>query len=152
VREALGQADIGHLAQRNYQTLSGGERQRVHFARALAQLKAGRTLETRQVLFLDEPISSLDLRHQLALLQEARRLAQAGLAIVAVLHDLQLASSIGDELALMDQGRLIARGAPDDVLTPARLAEFFGVSLTTRRLPPHPWRLVSGYVDAVSAP
>lgn len=143
-REALDQADIADLAHRNYQTLSGGERQRVHFARVLAQLKAGRTVETRQVLFLDEPIASLDLKHQLALLQEARRLVQGGLAIVAVLHDLQLAASMGDELALMHDGRLIVRGAPKDVLTPERLAAFFGVSLTAQHLPPQPWKLVSG--------
>jgi iron complex transport system ATP-binding protein len=139
--DALAQADVAHLAQRNYQTLSGGERQRVHFARVLAQLQAGRTVEARQMLFLDEPIASLDLKHQLALLDTAKDLAQEGLAIVAVLHDLQLAAGLGADLVLMHGGRLVRRGKPEAVLTPATLAEVFGVTLIPSVLPPNPWRL-----------
>jgi iron complex transport system ATP-binding protein len=138
---ALDRADVAHLAARNYQTLSGGERQRVHFARVLAQLAAGRTVEDRQILFLDEPIASLDLKHQLALLETAQDLARDGLTVVAVLHDLQLAAGIGDDVVLMNQGRLVARGAPHAVLTPARLAEVFGVVVNAGQLPPVPWRL-----------
>jgi iron complex transport system ATP-binding protein len=143
VEEALMAADMAHLAHRNYQTLSGGERQRVHFARVLAQLKAGRSIAPRQVLFLDEPIASLDLKHQLALLGHAQRLARNGLAVLAVLHDLQLAAGIGDELVLMHEGRLVARGTPEDVLTPRRIAEVFGVRLLPKALPPHPWMLAT---------
>lgn len=144
VEEALARADVGHLANRNYQTLSGGERQRVHFARVLAQLRAGSTVvESRQILFLDEPIASLDLKHQLMLLEQARLLAHEGLGVVAVLHDLQHAAGLGDDLALMHEGRLVARGPADEVLTPARLAAVFGVSLTTDRLPQHPWMLAA---------
>ncbi|MBB4038815.1 iron complex transport system ATP-binding protein [Microvirga flocculans] len=139
--EALEQADVAHLAQRNYQTLSGGERQRVHFARVLAQLTAGRTLETQQILFLDEPIASLDLKHQLALLQTARTLARDGLCVIAVLHDLQLSADLADDLVLLERGRLIGRGTPGAVLTPTRLAEVFGVTLNASPLPPSPWRL-----------
>lgn len=138
---ALDRADVAHLAARNYQTLSGGERQRVHFARVLAQLAAGRTVEARQILFLDEPIASLDLKHQLALLETVQDLARDGLTVVAVLHDLQLAAGIGDDVVLMNQGRLVARGAPHAVLTPARLAEVFGVVVNAGQLPPVPWRL-----------
>lgn len=140
--EALEQADVAHLAPRNYQTLSGGERQRVHFARVLAQLAAGRTLEAQQALFLDEPIASLDLKHQLALLETARELARQGLAVIAVLHDLQLAAGLADELVLLHQGRLVTRGTPDAVLTPATLAEVFGVTLHANALPTSPWMLV----------
>ncbi len=141
VLDALEQADVAHLSNRNYQTLSGGERQRVHFARVLAQLQAGRTVETRQVLFLDEPIASLDLKHQLALLATAKDLARSGLAVVAVLHDLQLAAGMGDDLVLLQAGRLVSRGRPETVLTPARLAEVFGVTLIPSALPPSPWTL-----------
>lgn len=141
VLDALEQADVAHLARRNYQTLSGGERQRVHFARVLAQLEAGRTVETRQVLFLDEPIASLDLKHQLALLSEAGKLAREGRTVIAVLHDLQLAAGIGDSLVLMQAGRLVARGRADAVLSPGRLSDVFGVSLTAPSLPPSPWTL-----------
>lgn len=141
--EALEQADVAHLAPRNYQTLSGGERQRVHFARVLAQLAAGRTLETQQALFLDEPIASLDLKHQLALLETARDLARQGLAVIAVLHDLQLASNLADNLVLLHQGRLVTRGAPDAVLTSTTLAEVFGVTFRSNALPTSPWTLVT---------
>ena len=134
--EALAQADVLDLAQRDYQTLSGGERQRVHFARVLAQLKAGRTLAQPQVLFLDEPIASLDLKHQLALLTEARRLATNGLAVVAILHDLPLAAEVADDLAMLHDGRLVARGRPDERLTAARLEAIFGVTLANGVLPP----------------
>lgn len=141
VLDALEGADVAHLAQRNYQTLSGGERQRVHFARVLAQLQAGRTVETRQVLFLDEPVASLDLKHQLALLHTAKSLARDGLAVVAVLHDLQLAAGFSDTLILMHGGRLVTRGEPEAVLTPSRLGDVFGVKLTAPTLPPSPWSL-----------
>ena len=103
--------------------------------------RPGRTVETQQVLFLDEPIASLDLKHQLALLQTAKSLARDGLAVVAVLHDLQLAAGVGDDLVLMNGGRLVARGRPDAVLTPAMLTEVFGVSLIAPALPPSPWAL-----------
>jgi len=149
--DALAQADVAHLARRNYQTLSGGERQRVHFARVLAQLQAGRTVEARQVLFLDEPIASLDLKHQLALLQTAKGLAQDGLAVVAVLHDLQLAAGMGDDLVLMHGGRLVTRGRPETVLTPALLADVFGVSLIPSTLPPNPWTLAASRAPIVGA-
>jgi iron complex transport system ATP-binding protein len=145
---ALDRADVAHLAGRNYQTLSGGERQRVHFARMLAQLSAGRTVEDNQVLFLDEPIASLDLKHQLALLETARDLARDGLTVVAVLHDLQLAAGIGDDVILMNGGRLVARGAPHAVLTPERLAEVFGVVMNARELPPVPWHLAQATAQA----
>ncbi|QFU14877.1 heme ABC transporter ATP-binding protein [Microvirga thermotolerans] len=137
--DALERADVGHLAERDYRTLSGGERQRVHFARVLAQLMAGRTVEARQVLFLDEPIASLDLKHQLALLDAARGLCRDGVTVVAVLHDLQLAAGVADRAVLLCGGRPVAQGRPEAVLTPARLAAVFGVTLATPRLPPHPW-------------
>ncbi len=141
VGEALDGADVAHLAHRTYQTLSGGERQRVHFARVLAQLRAGRSVEERQVLFLDEPIASLDLKHQLALLRHLRRLADDGLAVVVVLHDLQLAAGMDGDLVLMRDGCLVDKGPAEQVLTAERMVEVFGVSLVTKTLPPHPWML-----------
>jgi iron complex transport system ATP-binding protein len=136
VAQALMVADVAHLRGRAYQTLSGGEQQRVQFARALAQLHAGRTVEDRQILFLDEPVSSLDLRHQLALLDAARRLADAGTAVLAVLHDINLALAYADHLVVMHEGRVAAKGAPQQVVTNELLADVFGVTLELRRTPP----------------
>jgi iron complex transport system ATP-binding protein len=132
---ALAAADAAHLSARSYQTLSGGEQQRVQFARALAQLEAGRSVEPRQVLFLDEPVSSLDLKHQLALLDAAVVLAARGTAVLAVLHDLNLASAYADHLVAMHEGRIAAQGPPQEVLTDRLLAEVFGVSLRLRATP-----------------
>ncbi len=130
---SLAAADIAHLAERSCQTLSGGEQQRVQFARALCQLEAGRTVEEHQMLFLDEPIASLDLRHQLGLLDSLRDLARQGIAILAILHDLALAAHYADDLLVLSEGRLAAAGPPDEVLTRALLNSVFGVDLAAPR-------------------
>lgn len=131
IASSLANADVSHLPDRSYETLSGGERQRVHFARAIAQLAAGRASAAAspppQALFLDEPTASLDIHHQLLLIREARRLADSGVAVFAVLHDLGLASSCADNIVLMRGGSIVAQGAPSEVLSPAWVREVFGV-------------------------
>lgn len=129
--ESLGRADVTHLADRAYPTLSGGEQARVQFARVLCQLAAGRSVAGRQVLFLDEPTASLDLRHQTALLDAAVSLAGRGAAVVAILHDLNLAAAYGDVLLVMEGGRIVARGSPEAVMQDDLVARVFGV----------PWRV-----------
>jgi len=123
-------ADTGTLpfAERAVTELSGGERQRVTLARALAQ--------TPRVLLLDEPTASLDLSHQLQVLNLVRRLVdQEGIAAVAALHDLSLASRYCDRLLLMQEGRVVADGAPRSVLTPERLAAVYHIRA---HVEPHP--------------
>ncbi|MCG6121503.1 MAG: heme ABC transporter ATP-binding protein [Microvirga sp.] len=132
-RQALARADALHLAHRDYQTLSGGEQQRVQFARVLAQLSAGRGVAGAQALFLDEPVASLDLRHQLELMDAARDVAAEGVAVVAVLHDLNLAAAYADRLVVMADGAAIADGPPGTVLDDALVARAFGVGLAVRR-------------------
>lgn len=136
VADALLRADVAHLAQRTFQSLSGGEQQRTQFARVLAQLAAGRTVAERQVLMLDEPIASLDLKHQLALLEAAAGLAREGVAVLAVLHDLNLAAAFADEILVMSKGRAAARGIPEEVVTDSMIAEVFGVPLRVGTVPP----------------
>lgn len=133
VERGLQSADVLALAGRDFQTLSGGEQQRVQFARILCQLDAGRDVEPRQALLLDEPIASLDLCHQLALLDTARALAIAGgIAVLAVLHDLNLAATYADTLVVMHRGRIVAEGAPGDVLTSDLMLEVFGIAMRPR--------------------
>jgi iron complex transport system ATP-binding protein len=103
-REALAKLDVEHLAHRSVMTLSGGERQRVLIARTLVQ--------EPQVLVLDEPTNHLDVRHQLALLGLLR---QAGLTTLVALHDLNLAASVCDRIAVLQDGRLVAVGPPAEV-------------------------------------
>jgi iron complex transport system ATP-binding protein len=129
IAAALAAADIGHLAGRSYQTLSGGEQQRVQFARTFAQLKAGRRASERQVLFLDEPVANLDLSHQIALMESAARLARDGVGVIAVLHDLNLAATFADQVAVMNRGRLHALGAAGAVITRDMVRDVFGVDL-----------------------
>ncbi|WP_409496755.1 ABC transporter ATP-binding protein [Amycolatopsis sp. cmx-11-12] len=116
VEAALSRMGLTDLRARHWKTLSGGERQRTHIARALAQQPSA--------ILLDEPTNHLDIRHQLDLM---RLLAAADHTVVIVLHDLSLAARFCDRLVLLDQGRVVASGAPLDVLTPARLREVFTV-------------------------
>jgi len=119
VAAALAAFDIEHLAERSVATLSGGERARALLARAVAV--------EAPYLVADEPTLALDPRHQLALMEGLRARAAAGTGIVVVLHDLTLAARFCDRLALLAEGRVAAAGAPDAVLTPARIAAIYGV-------------------------
>lgn len=131
---ALGLADLARMGGRRYPDLSGGEQQRVHFARALVQALAARQPGEYRALLLDEPISSLDPRHQLQLLQAVRALSRAeGLAVLVVLHDVNLAAQWCDRLLLLAGGRAVAEGRPAEVLTPAVLETVYG--LPARVLP-----------------
>lgn len=118
---AAQQADVVHLLGRRFTELSGGERARVSLARVLAQ-------ET-DIVLLDEPTAALDLRHQEDVLRIARSLAERGRAVVIVLHDLSLAGAVADRVGLLSRGRLVALGAPREVLTEAQLTEIYGVEV-----------------------
>ena len=123
VERAMLAMDIGHLRDAPYLQLSGGERQRIHFARVLAQL------DTSQpgIMLLDEPTSALDPGHQHQTLQLAQAQARAGLAVLIVLHDLNLASRYADRVLLMQQGELLADGSPRDTMTAPLLHRLYGV-------------------------
>jgi iron complex transport system ATP-binding protein len=117
VAESMERADVTDLGDRLYPTLSGGEQARTSFARLLAQ-------ET-PVLMLDEPTAALDIRHQESLLAVARSAAQAGAAVVVVLHDLSLAAAYADRICVLSHGRVRANGSPTDVLTSDLLTEVY---------------------------
>jgi len=136
VLRAIRRADILHLVHRKYDTLSGGEQQRTHFARVVSQLEAGRASEGRQALFLDEPVASLDIRYQLALLDAAREIARTGVAVLAILHDLNLAAAYADELIVMQSGKIVAAGDPANVMAGGLIADVFGVDLRLCAAPP----------------
>ncbi len=135
IGQSLAAAGVVELAPRSYQTLSGGEQQRVQFARVLCQLEAGRSIAQRQALFLDEPIAGLDLCHQLALLDMATSIAARGVAVLVVLHDINLAATYADRLVVMDRGRIVAQGAPAAILDDALLRDVFKVALRLGRAP-----------------
>jgi iron complex transport system ATP-binding protein len=128
VDDAMARTDTAHLAERVVTTLSGGELQRVHLARVLVQL--GGNPGPGQALYLDEPVSSLDPAHQHAALREAQALARAGVAVLVVLHDLNLAAQYADRLILLQSGTVAAEGTPAEVLQEKTIARVFGVRAT----------------------
>ncbi len=135
-RTAMEQCGVAHLQERLIDTLSGGEQQRVHWARVLAQL-GGQSEGSLagKALLLDEPISALDLAHQHEMLHLARSLAARGCAVVAVLHDLNLAAEYGDRMLLLSGGAVAAEGTPREVLTPAILRAAFGLRVRVEANP-----------------
>ncbi|MYQ47018.1 ATP-binding cassette domain-containing protein [Streptomyces sp. SID4985] len=122
IRRALALTDLEGLADRGAEHLSGGQLQRVWLASCLAQ--------DTGVLLLDEPTTCLDLRYQVELLDLMRDLAdEHGIAVGAVLHDLDQAAAVADRITLLSAGRVVADGRPEDVLTSERLTETYGIRI-----------------------
>jgi iron complex transport system ATP-binding protein len=123
---ALRRTGILALAARPVTATSGGERQRVAIARALAQ--------EPQLLILDEPTAHLDINHQIEVLDLVRALNRDhGMAVVVVMHDLNLAAQYCHRMGLIHQGRLIADGPPRDVITAQHVRQAYGVEVTVKR-------------------
>lgn len=132
VAEIMRQLELACLAERGVLSLSGGERQRVMVARALCQLAAARRDQNRDggLLLLDEPTSALDIGQQQRMMRLLRRLAvERHMAVVCVLHDLNLAATYADRVWLMAAGKRVAHGAPSQVLEAERLALTYRVEL-----------------------
>lgn len=139
IRKAMDDTDVTALDHRAIPSLSGGERARVALARVLAQATG--------ILLLDEPTAALDLKHQEDVLAIARRRAREGAAVAVVLHDLNAALSSADRVTLLSAGRVVATGAPSDVLTAERIEQVYdqpvdvfphpttGIPLVTPRRP-----------------
>jgi iron complex transport system ATP-binding protein len=120
VAEVLDFLGIGELAMRHFSELSGGEQQKVILARALAQQP--------QLLLLDEPTSSLDIRHQLDILCILKSLTESKeRSVIVSIHDLNLASRFSDRLLMLKQGRIFAVGTPEFVLTEDNIEAVYGV-------------------------
>ncbi len=128
-RRAMARTDVAGLAARRYPTLSGGEKTRASLARVLAQ--------EAPIVLLDEPTSSLDVRHQELVMQVLEGLAAAGGIVLVALHDLNLAARYTDRLALLHDGRLAAAGPTRDVLDADLLSAVYGHPVTVI---PHPHR------------
>jgi iron complex transport system ATP-binding protein len=125
--------DVLQMADRDFLTLSGGEQQRVHFARVLAQIWLPVPGPGRY-LFLDEPLTFLDIFHQFAFMRTVQELARReDLVVAGAVHDLNLAARFGDHLLLLHRGRVVAMGAREEVLTRENIAAAFGVTPTILR-------------------
>lgn len=132
---ALARVDLEGFAGRFYQELSGGEQQRVQLARVLCQVWAPVLEGEPRWLFLDEPVSSLDIKHQLVIMGIARDFAARGGGVVTILHDLNLTSMFADRVAVMCRGRVAASGSPAEVFTDDLIHRVFECRLKVGGLP-----------------
>ncbi|MCB1690085.1 MAG: heme ABC transporter ATP-binding protein [Halioglobus sp.] len=126
VAQALQAVDGDYLANRIYTQLSGGEKQRVHLARVLAQIWES-SPDGERYLVLDEPTSSFDLAHQHLTLEVVRSLADKGVGVLMVIHDLNLAARCSDQMFLMQCGNMVISGTPQEVLQRETISRVFQV-------------------------
>ncbi|MCQ0090608.1 heme ABC transporter ATP-binding protein [Roseovarius sp. M141] len=131
--EAVGLAGYGG---RFYQELSGGEQQRVQLARVLTQVWEPMAHGTPRWLLLDEPVSSLDIGHQLMVMEVMRDYAARGGGVVAVMHDLNLTAMFADAVTMVHCGEIAATGTPAEVLTDAILSHAYRCNLRVNCEPP----------------
>ena len=119
--------EVAQFAERDITTLSGGESGRAHLARVFAQ--------QTPLLLLDEPTAALDIRHQEQTLKSARDLASEGAGVLTVLHDLDVAAAYSDRIVLLQQGRVVCVGSPEQVCTAQRLSEVYGYPIEVLKHP-----------------
>ena len=126
---------LEQLQDRNIRTLSGGEQQRVHIARALIQIWQEKYYPDPRFLLLDEPTSSLDLAHEIQVLEILRAEVKKGLGVMVVFHDLNLTAHFADKVALISGGEIAAYGTPEQVLEPTVLSNIYGLAMTVSKEP-----------------
>ena len=127
--EVMRRMNLDPFKERNYLTLSGGEKQRVQYARVLAQIWE-KPVEGFRYLFLDEPLTSLDINYQQEFLQIAREFTKNDTVLIAVMHDINLAVQFADKLIFLKEGRLVAYGKPKEILTQGLIEAVFNVKST----------------------
>lgn len=135
ILSALSAVDLPGFAGRLYQELSGGEQQRVQLARVLAQVWNPVGDDGPRWLFLDEPVSSLDIAHQLTVMRLAADYARRGGGVVAVMHDLNLTAMFAQRITLLTAGKVLAQGTPVEVLTDQTLSRAYGCALRVNAVP-----------------
>ena len=130
VQQALAMMDIDYLSNRLYPELSGGEKQRVQLARVLTQIWDAEDAENgARLLLLDEPTTALDLGHQSDLMSAVRSFADQGVAVIMVMHDINLASRHADKMLAMLCSQTIAYGSRDSVITAENINRLFNVDV-----------------------
>jgi len=121
------ETDIFHLKDRDYNTLSGGEKQRVHLSRVMAQLQND---ITHKLVFLDEPLNNLDIKHQYKALEIIKNFTNKANSAIVVLHDLNLAAQFADKILLMKSGKVSAFGTPQEVFTAENISQAYNFPCT----------------------
>ncbi|WP_267406111.1 MULTISPECIES: heme ABC transporter ATP-binding protein [unclassified Chryseobacterium] len=121
------ETDVYHLKDREYNTLSGGEKQRVHLSRVMAQLQND---ITNKLVFLDEPLNNLDVKHQYKALEIIKNFTKKENSAIVVLHDLNLAAQFADKILLMKSGRVASYGTPTEVFTAKTISDAYNFPCT----------------------
>ncbi|RQD92177.1 ABC transporter ATP-binding protein [Methanosalsum natronophilum] len=132
VVEVMEMLDLSHISMKNITELSGGQRQKVIIGRALAQQP--------EILLLDEPTSSLDLKHQLEVLDITRDQADNDVTVIMSVHDLNLAARYSDKIIMMKDGEIFHAGGPE-ILTPENIEPVYDVSVDVHRTGEQIWIL-----------
>ncbi|UZT97711.1 heme ABC transporter ATP-binding protein [Chryseobacterium fluminis] len=127
VNHRMQETEVLHLKDREYNTLSGGEKQRVHLSRVMVQLEND---ITRKLVFLDEPLNNLDVKHQYKALEIIKKFTENTNSALVVLHDLNLAAQFADKILLMKSGRVAAYGTPEEVFTAENISEAYNFPCT----------------------
>lgn len=135
--EAMALMDVEHLAERDYTTLSGGEAQKVQMSRVLAQIWNEEAAGAK-VLFLDEPVSHLDVKYQYQLLRIAKSQCEKGTMVIAILHDINLALQFADSFYFMKDGAIVHTLDEPHSLAPPVIEEVFSVSSSILQVPGKP--------------
>ena len=136
--QALQRVGLKGFESRFYQELSGGEKQRVQLARVLVQVWEPVKDGKANWLLLDEPVSSLDIGHQIEVMQLARAFADAGGGVICVMHDLNLAAMFSDSIALFENGHLLIQDSPQSVLTDEHLTQAYRWPVRVNQTPNEP--------------
>jgi len=132
---ALEAVDLKGFERRVATTLSGGEQSRMHMARVLCQIPEAVRAGRANWLFLDEPVASLDIRHQIAIMKLAKAFASRGGGVIAVMHDLNLTAMFADHVVMLKDGRRHIAGTPADVLNEHALEAVYGCRLSVTHEP-----------------
>ena len=132
IRNALEDFDLKGFEHRLCQELSGGEQQRVHLARVACQLKSS-SAAGQKFIFLDEPVSNLDIKHQINTLTAVRNLLSPEFGAFVILHDLNLAASFADRVVIIHDGRIVANDTPARALKRETLKRVFDVDMNVSR-------------------
>ncbi len=134
LKTVLEQVGLSDFSDRSLQSLSGGERQRAYLAQAI--------LQDSELLLLDEPTTHLDVCHQHQFLNLIKELTRKGKAVLAVFHDLGLATRFSDQLLVLHEGRLVAEGNPESVLTEELLSDVFGMHAKIAQYEHRQWEII----------
>ena len=150
VERALERVDLQGFGPRFYQELSGGEQQRVQLARVLCQVWEPVQEGCPRYLFLDEPVASLDIKHQLQIMAIAADYANQGGGVLAIMHDLNLTAAFSHHVCLLSEGHLFAQGTPDQVLKADNLEHVYGCRMRVGPGPDGQTLLVLPRLDPVA--